>query len=119
MLLAAGLSACSGGADEPKEIVVGQYGSLTGSEATFGISTRNGIEIATEEVNAKGGIGGIKVRMVVEDDRGSAEEAATAVNKIISRDRPVAVLGEVASTNSLAAAPKLQTAGIPMISPSS
>ena len=113
------LGACSSGEALPKEIVVGQYGSLTGAQATFGISTRNGIELATDELNAKGGIGGVKVRMVVEDDQGKPEEAATAVSKIISQDRPVAVLGEVASTNSLAAAPLLQTNGIPMISPSS
>ena len=119
VLLSTSLLGCSGGADEPKEIVVGQYGSLTGSEATFGISTKNGIELATAEQNAKGGVGGIQIRMVVEDDQGKADEAATAVSKILSRDRPVAVLGEVASTNSLAAAPLLQTAGVPMISPSS
>ncbi len=113
------LSACSGGADQPKEIVVGEYGSLTGAQATFGLSTKNGIELATDALNAKGGIGGVKVRIVVEDDQGKPEEAATAVGKIISQDRPVAVLGEVASTNSLAAAPMLQTNGIPMISPSS
>ncbi len=111
--------ACSGGEDLPKEIVIGQYGSLTGAEATFGLSTMHGIELATEEANAKGGIAGVQIRMVVEDDQGKPEEAATAVSKIISRDRPVAVLGEVASTNSLAAAPMLQNAGIPMISPSS
>ena len=115
------LAACSGGPAEslPKEIVVGQYGSLTGAEATFGISTKNGIELATEELNGKGGVAGMKIRMVVEDDQGKPEEAATAVSKIISQDRPVAVLGEVASTNSLAAAPLLQTNSIPMISPSS
>lgn len=118
-LSAFALSACSGGENLPKEIVVGQFGSLTGAEATFGISTKNGIEIATEEFNAKGGIGGVLIKMVVEDDQGKPEEAATAVSKILSRDRPVAVLGEVASTNSLAAAPLLQTNGVPMISPSS
>lgn len=113
------LSACKGGADEPKEIVIGQYGSLTGTSATFGISTKNGIELATAEQNAKGGIAGVQIRMVVEDDQSKAEEAATAVNKILSRDRPVAVLGEVSSSRSLAAAPLLQAASVPMISPSS
>ncbi len=118
-LSALALTACSGGETLPKEIVVGEYGSLTGAEATFGMSTKNGIDLATEELNAKGGIGGVPVRLVVEDDQGKPEEAATAVSKILSRDRPVAVLGEVASTNSLAAAPLLQTNGVPMISPSS
>ncbi len=129
ILLASLLSACSGagdpaaqgggGAAPAKEIVIGQYGSTSGTAATFGISTQNGIAIATDEQNAKGGISGATLRMVFEDDRSNAEEAATAVNKIISRDRPVAVLGEVSSSRSLAAAPLLQAAGIPMISPSS
>ncbi len=119
-LLVSLLAACAGGGgSETKEIVIGQYGSLTGTAATFGLSTANGVEIATEEQNAKGGIGGVKIRMVVEDDQSKAEEAATAVNKILSRDRPVAVLGEVSSSRSLAAAPLLQAAGVPMISPSS
>lgn len=117
------LSGCAGGgepaAPEAKEIVIGQYGSLTGPEATFGISTKNGIELATEEVNARGGIFGMKVRMVVEDDQGKPEETASAVSKILSRDRPVALLGEVASTLSLTAAPLAQNASVPMISPSS
>jgi branched-chain amino acid transport system substrate-binding protein len=118
--LLATLAGCGGDAPEAaKEIVVGEYGSLTGTSATFGISTRNGIELATDELNSAGGIAGIKVRVVVEDDQSKPEEAATAVNKIISRDRPVAVLGEVSSSRSLAAAPLLQQAGIPMISPSS
>jgi len=118
-LLTTILAACSGGTSETKEIVIGQYGSLTGSDATFGLSTKNGIEMATEEQNAAGGIGGFPIRMVIEDDRSTPEEAATAVDKILSRDRPVALLGEVASSASLAAAPLAQAAGVPMISPSS
>lgn len=113
------LGACGGGADAPKEIVIGEYGSLTGTAATFGLSTQNGIALATDEQNAKGGVAGIPIRVVVEDDQSKAEEAATAVNKLLSRDRPVAVLGEVSSSRSLAAAPLLQAAEVPMISPSS
>lgn len=122
LLLAAALTtlgAACGGGSETKEIVVGEYGSLTGTNATFGISTRDGIELATEEQNAKGGIGGVPIRIVVEDDQSKPEEAATAVNKILSRDRPVALLGEVASSASLAAAPLAQRNQVPMISPSS
>lgn len=119
VLLTTFLAACAGGSPDTKEIVIGQYGSLSGGAATFGLSTRNGIEIATEEQNAAGGIAGAHIRMVVEDDRSLPEEAATAVNKLLSRDRPVAILGEVASSSSLAAAPLAQAAGVPMISPSS
>jgi branched-chain amino acid transport system substrate-binding protein len=59
------------------------------------------------------------VKLVSEDDRGKAEEATTVVRKLIDRDQVHAILGEVASSRSLAAAPIAQRAGIPMISPSS
>jgi branched-chain amino acid transport system substrate-binding protein len=101
------------------EIVIGEYGSLTGDKATFGQMTHKGIELALEELNASGGLLGKKVRIIVEDDQGKPEEAANAVQKLVNQDRVVAVLGEVASSNSLAAAPICQAAKIPMVSPSS
>jgi branched-chain amino acid transport system substrate-binding protein len=116
------LSACSGGSDTTapaEEILIGEYGSLTGSTATFGISTRNGIDIAVDEINKAGGLLGKQVRVIVEDDQGLAAEAQTVVTKLITVDKVVAVLGEVASSNSIAAAPVAQQNGIPMISPSS
>lgn len=106
-------------AQEPSEIVIGQYGSLTGTTATFGISTRNGVQMATDEVNKSGGLLGKQVRMVVEDDQGKPEEAQTVVTKLVNKDRVIAVLGEVASSRSLAAAPVCQQNRVPMITPSS
>jgi branched-chain amino acid transport system substrate-binding protein len=108
-----------GCARRENEIVVGEYGSLTGATATFGISTKNGIELFLDNMNAAGGIAGTKVRVLVEDDQSRPEEAATAVNKLIDQDGVVAVLGEVASSRSMAAAPICQQAGVPMITPSS
>src|SRR5262245_46092824 len=87
------------------ELVVGVYGSLTGTSATFGISTKNGTELFFDNLNAAGGIAGLKVRSVVEDDQSKPEEAATAVTKLIDQDGVIAVLGEVASSRSMAAAP--------------
>ena len=116
------LAACGGGdagGDEGGEIVIGEYGSLTGTNATFGISTKNGIDMAIDEVNARGGVLGRQVRVIVEDDQSRPEEAQSVVTKLITSDRVVAVLGEVASSNSLAAAPVAQANQIPMISPSS
>src|SRR5919106_379805 len=104
---------------QESEIVIGEYGSLTGTTATFGISTRNGIDLAIDEVNQAGGLLGKKVRVIVEDDQGKPEEAQTVVTKLINKDQVVAVLGEVASTNSIAAAPVCQSNRIPMITPSS
>jgi branched-chain amino acid transport system substrate-binding protein len=101
------------------EIVIGEYGSLTGATATFGTSTKNGIDMAIAEINAAGGVLGRQVRVIIEDDQGLPQEAQTVVTKLITSDRVVAVLGEVASSNSLAAAPVAQQNQIPMISPSS
>src|SRR4051794_6250123 len=66
------------------EILVGEFGSLTGSEATFGQSTHNGIMLAIDEVNAAGGVNGRKIRVLTEDDQSKADEAANAVTKLIS-----------------------------------
>jgi len=110
---------CGGGGTS--ELVIGEYGSLTGNDATFGQSTRNGVEIALEErvAQSQGKIGGLKLRVQVEDDQSRAEEAATVVQKLINQDRVIAVIGEVASSRSLAGVPICQAAGVPMITPSS
>ena len=56
--------------DSGGEIVVGYYGDLTGRTASFGLSTKNGVEMAIDEINKAGGINGRKVRVIVEDDQG-------------------------------------------------
>ncbi|HSS45017.1 MAG TPA: ABC transporter substrate-binding protein, partial [Thermoanaerobaculia bacterium] len=101
------------------EIRIGEYGSLTGTTATFGQSTDHAIRMAIDEINAAGGVLGRKILVFVEDDQSKPEEAATAVTKLINQNHVVAMLGEVASTRSKAAAPICQANGIPMISPSS
>lgn len=100
-------------------IVVGEVGSMTGSEATFGTSTHRGIDLAIGEVNARGGVKGRKIKVVALDDQGKPDEAATAVTRLITQDKVVAILGEVASSRSLAMAPIAQAQKIPMITPSS
>lgn len=101
------------------EIVIGQFGSFTGAEATFGQSTDKGIKLALEAVNAAGGVKGKKIRMITNDNQGKPDEAAAVTKKLITQDNVVAILGEVASTRSLAAAPIAQHFKIPMITPSS
>jgi branched-chain amino acid transport system substrate-binding protein len=100
-------------------IRIGVYGDTSGATSSFGQSTKNGIQLAFEEINAAGGVNGKKLDMVFEDDQGTPEKAKTVIQKLISQDKVVAVLGEVASSNSLAAAPVAQEAKIPMITPSS
>ncbi len=119
ILASAAIAGCGGGKTD--ELVIGEYGSLTGNDADFGQSTKRGVELAMEELAAKkeGKIGGLPVRVVVEDDQGKPEEAATVVQKLVNNDRVIAVIGEVASGRSMAGGPICQNAGVPMISPSS
>ena len=100
-------------------IRVGVYGDTTGATSSFGQSTKNGIQLAFDEINAAGGVNGKKLEMIFEDDQGTPEKAKTVISKLINQDKVVAVLGEVASSNSLAAAPVAQEAKVPMITPSS
>src|SRR2546423_902060 len=109
-----GNAAASGG-----DILIGEYGSLTGAQATFGQSTHNAIMMAIDEINANGGVNGRKIKVLTEDDQSKQEEAANAVTKLISQNGVLAVLGEVASSCSLAAAPICQSNKVPMITPSS
>jgi branched-chain amino acid transport system substrate-binding protein len=101
------------------EIVVGHFGSMTGSDATFGQSTDDGIRLAIDQANAAGGVNGKKIKLITMDTQGKSEEAASVVTRLIEQEKVVAVLGEVASTRSLAAAPIAQAKKIPMITPSS
>jgi branched-chain amino acid transport system substrate-binding protein len=109
-------AAPEGGSDT---ILLGEVGSLTGPEAAFGISTRDGIDLAVKEANAAGGLKGKKLAVRVYDDKSQPEEAASAVTRLITQDKVTLILGEVASSNSLAMAPKAQEAKTPMVTPSS
>jgi branched-chain amino acid transport system substrate-binding protein len=101
------------------ELLIGHYGSMTGSEATFGVSTDNGIKLAVKERNAAGGVKGQQIKLITYDDQGKAQEAVVAVTRLIQQDQVKAVIGEVASSRSLAGGPVCQRLGVPMISPSS
>jgi branched-chain amino acid transport system substrate-binding protein len=101
------------------EIVIGHYASMTGSTAHFGQDTDRGVRMALEEANAKGGVLGKKLRLVTLDDRGDAAETVNAVNRLIDVEKVSALLGEVASSLSLAGGRVAQRRKIPMISPTS
>jgi branched-chain amino acid transport system substrate-binding protein len=100
-------------------IKVGEFASLTGSEATFGQSSHKGTQMAIDDLNAAGGVFGKKIQLLTEDDQSQAGQPATVVRKLISSDGVVAILGEVASSRSLEAAPICQENKIPMVSPAS
>jgi branched-chain amino acid transport system substrate-binding protein len=104
---------------EGDQIKIGSYLSLTGDTAVFGISTKNGIDLAVDEINDAGGVLGKKIVVEYEDDASQTKQAATVVQKLISQEGVKAILGEVASSRSLAGAPICQRSRIPMLTPSS
>ncbi|HJU56212.1 MAG TPA: ABC transporter substrate-binding protein [Pyrinomonadaceae bacterium] len=117
------ISACQRGgsgnverkADDTGNIKVGVYADLSGQTNDLGQSTKNGVELAKDEINQAGGIGGRQIELIVEDDKGLPDQAATAVAKLINQDQVHAVVGGAAAPSSLMAAPKAQEAKVPMI----
>jgi len=100
-------------------IPVGEFASISGGSASFGQSSHKGMVLAINEINAAGGVLGKKINLITEDDQSLAGQPATIVRKLISQDKVVALLGEIASSKSLEAAPICQQDKIPMISPGS
>ena len=100
-------------------ILIGHVASLTGEQATFGESTDNAIKLAIAEANAAGGVKGKKLTLKTYDDQGKPEEAAVAATRLVVQDKVAVLLGEVASSRSLAMAPIADNNKVPMISPTS
>lgn len=99
------------------EIVIGEFLPMTGDLATYGQDAHAGVAMAVDEVNQSGGFLGKKVKVVTEDDQSKPEEARTAALKLIQRHGAAVLIGEMASGNTLAAAPEIQRRRIPMVSP--
>ena len=111
------LAAATAALNAQETIKIGEYASLTGKEASFGQQSHKGLTLAIEEINAAGGALGRKLELFTEDNQTKPGESATAAKKLISRNKVVALIGEVASGRSLEAAPIAQAAKIPMIAP--
>src|SRR5258708_13548821 len=96
---------------------IGVFLSLTGETASYGISSWNAFKLATDEVNAAGGIDRRQIELFVEDDHSKTQEVAALVNKLISQDKVHALLADSVSTRALVAAPIAQASKVVMISP--
>ncbi|MDC3954456.1 ABC transporter substrate-binding protein [Polyangium jinanense] len=130
---ALGLAACSTQKDAPQKDAagkdpsvpaaaepwkVGAYLSLSGAETQFGIETKEGIELAVDEVNKKGGVKGRPVKVLYEDNKSNPQETNNKVLQLITRDKVVALLGEVASSRSTIGGIVANKHKIPMITSS-
>lgn len=100
----AGLAAgCGGGEKKADTIKVGANLEMTGGSASYGISSKNAIELAFKEINEKGGINGRQLELVVADNKSEAAEATNAMQKLVSQDNVVAVIGPNLSSSVIAA----------------
>ncbi len=100
----AGLAAgCGGGEKKADTIKVGANLEMTGGSASYGISSKNAIELAFKEINEKGGINGKQLELVVADNKSEAAEATNAIQKLVSQDNVVAVIGPNLSSSVIAA----------------
>src|SRR5215470_2650024 len=96
-------------------IKIGVIEPLSGPVAASGNYIRMGAEIARDWINAKGGVGGRKLELVIEDNKSDPKEAASAAEKLIVRDKVPAIMGAWGSSMTLAAMPKLEEYGVPMV----
>lgn len=102
-VLASLAAGCGGGEKKADTIKVGANLEMTGGSASYGISSKNAIELAFKEINEKGGINGKQLELVVADNKSEAAEATNAMQKLVSQDNVVAVIGPNLSSSVIAA----------------
>ena len=114
-LVAAVLLAASVLVEAQAPVKIGVIQPLSGPVAASGNYVRMGAEIARDWINAKGGVNGRKLELVIEDNKSDPKEAASAAEKLIVRDKVPAIMGAWGSSMTLAAMPKLEEYGVPMV----
>jgi len=106
------------GKKEEKVVKIGVVTALTGPVAPYGDNVRDGCLLATDEINLKGGIGGHKIELFIEDEEASPQKAVSAVQKLITTDKVQVIIGPVISSGFLAAAPVAEKRKVVLFSPS-
>ena len=105
-------AALSLGTAQAADIKIGVAEALSGGAAQYGISIRNGFQMAVEEINAAGGVNGSKIELVIEDEQGKKDEAINAFKKLIFQDKALMLFGPTLSNSAAAADPIAQAAHV-------
>ena len=111
-LLAAVVLLCAAGGSAAADLKIGVAEALSGPAGQYGLSIRNGFQLAADEINAAGGIGGNKIAMVIEDEQGKKEQAIDVFKKLIFQDKVLMVFGPTLSNSAQAADPIAQGAKV-------
>lgn len=115
--IATAFTACTKKANE-NELLIGSYSSNTGATGSFGILQKQGIDMAVAEINAAGGINGKKIHMINYDNKSENDETLAVVNRLVSQDKVLAIIGETTSGKSKIGAQIAQANKVVMLSPS-
>src|SRR5215216_7455403 len=110
-LVSAGLAGQAGA----QTIKIGVNEPLTGAFAASGTYVVNGAKIAADEINAKGGLLGMKIELIIEDNKSNPTEAAAVAEKLITADKVPVMMGAWGSSLTLAVMPKLMEYEVPMV----
>ena len=112
----AGCGNTSGGSGD--EIVIGGLAPLTGSVAQYGVAVDNAVKMAVDDINAKGGLLGKRIKYISYDEKGDPTEATNAYTRLVDQDKIVALIGDVTSAPCEAVAQQAARDKLPMITPS-
>jgi ABC-type branched-subunit amino acid transport system substrate-binding protein len=100
-----------------KEIVVGSHQDMSGPIAFWGVPVANGMRLAVEEINGRGGIHGRKIKLVVEDSSYDPKKAVLGTQKLVNRDKIFAMVGSMGTPTNLATMPLVLKKGLPHLFP--
>jgi branched-chain amino acid transport system substrate-binding protein len=112
---AAVLAVCGIAAAQAQPVPVGAIEILSGPNAAYGTAIRAGLELALDDINQKGVLGGRKIVLTVEDSAASKDQAINAARKLIGRDHVVAIIGPTLSNEMFAAGPVANERKIPIV----
>ena len=112
-VMAIGLAISPARAEEP--VALGAIEILSGPNAAYGFAIRDGLNLALDEVNAKGVLGGRKIALTIEDSAGNKDQAINAARKLIGRDKVIAIIGPTLSNEMFAVGPVANERHVPIL----
>lgn len=117
------MSMCFAGGDKESSadgdvVKIGFIGPLTGDYANYGTLCRQAVEMAIDEINAKGGVNGASIKLFAEDSEGDSQKALAAMEKLSFSDKVCAIIGPVLTGETFSVAERAQAEGIVIITPS-
>lgn len=117
MMVGAFMTGCGGSGNDGSTLVIGGSGPLTGDYSSYGLSVKQGAQLAVDEINEAGGVNGVKFELAFEDDVADPVTATNAYAKMADDGMQV-TLGGTTSGSCLAAATEAEKDGILMVTPS-